>query len=110
MMIEGEPVKRFKIYWADAQNNSVGKALVEYDTEPEVLAHKRRADWHYVIYEQRKPVTRAKLSARIWKCPLCEQTVITRPGSQPILPSGYFRQLQAQERHGGRRMPCAPRF
>jgi hypothetical protein len=90
MTIPGEPAKRFKIYRADLQNNPVGEALGGYDTEAEVLAHKQRRDWRYVIHEQRKSVTAAELKTRIWKCPICAQTVIARPSSQPILPSGYF--------------------
>jgi hypothetical protein len=90
MKSEGEPSKRFHIYRADQQGGQVGEALAEYDSETEVLAHWRRADWHYLIYESRKRVTTAELKSRVWKCPICAQTVITRPGSQPILPSGYF--------------------
>jgi hypothetical protein len=90
MKAEGEPAKRFRVFRADQQGNSVGDVLGEYDTETEALAYPRRADWHYVIRENRKPVTPAELKARIWTCPICAQTVIARPGSQPILPSGYL--------------------
>ena len=90
MKIEGELLKRFRIFRADQQGYSIGDVLGEYDGEAEALAHPRRQDWHYVILENRKPVTRAELKARIWTCPICEQTVIARPGSQPTLPPGYF--------------------
>jgi hypothetical protein len=97
MKIEGEPGKRFRIYRADLQGNSVGEALAEYDSETEVLAHKRRADWHYVIHESRKPVTTAELKSRIWTCPICAQTVIKRPDSLPILPSGFFENCKLRD-------------
>jgi hypothetical protein len=101
MTVEGEPSKRFRIYRADPQGNSVDEVLGEYDSEMEVLAHKRRPDWHYAIYENRKPVTRNELETRVWKCPICAQTVIARPGSQPILPSGYFDNCKLKDRMVG---------
>ncbi|MGV7219231.1 hypothetical protein [Bradyrhizobium sp. UFLA05-112] len=90
MRIEGEPARRFKIFRADLHGNANGDALAAYDSETEVLAHKRRQDWHYVIYEQRIRVTVAELKARIWECPICTQMVIARTGSRPILPSGFY--------------------
>jgi hypothetical protein len=98
MTIPGEPAKRFKIYRADLQGNPVGDALGEYDSEPEVLGYKRRVDSHYVILENRKRVTTAELKSRVWKCPICAQTVIAGPGSQPILPSGYFDTCKLKDR------------
>lgn len=97
MKIEGEPVKRFRIYRADLQGNSVGEPLAEYDSETEVLAYKRRRDWHYMIRENRKPITTAELTTRAWKCPICEQTVIKRPDTAPILPSGYFENCKLRD-------------
>lgn len=87
-----------KIYRADHQGNPVGDALGEYDSEPEVLGYKRRVDSHYVILENRKRVTTAELKSRVWKCPTCAQTVIARPSSQPILPSGYFDTCKLKDR------------
>jgi hypothetical protein len=92
MLIPGETSKRFKVYRSNKSRHDVfGEALGEYDTEIQVLAHLRRRDWHYVVYERRKPVSEPELAERIWTCEFCEQKVIMRPGSAlPILPPGHF--------------------
>ena len=82
---------RLRIYRADDSQNAVGEALATFDTEMEVVAFPRRLDWRYVIYEQRQKVSLQDLKARIWTCPICDQSVVKRPNDRkPILPPGYF--------------------
>ena len=54
--IEGERTKRFKIFRANRDGTSDGgEPLAEFDTVEEVLNYRRRGDYNYVIYDQRKP-------------------------------------------------------
>ena len=89
MEIEGKPARRFRIFQANSLGDPVGDFIAEYDNEVQVLAHERRADWHYLIYERNKPVTRAELKVRIWTCPICKQIVVRREAANPILPADY---------------------
>jgi hypothetical protein len=98
MKIEGKANKRFRIFRSDKDGrNSHGEALAEYDTEVEVIAYPRRLDWHYTIRENGKYVTQEELERRIWTCELCGQSVIKRPNSRPILPSGYFENCKLRD-------------
>jgi hypothetical protein len=83
MEIEGKPARRFRIFQANSLGDPVGDFIAEYDNEVQVLAHERRADWHYLIYE------RAELKVRIWTCPICKQIVVRREASNPVLPADY---------------------
>jgi hypothetical protein len=112
--VEGDCCKRFRISRADLQGNATGEVVAEYDGETEVLAHRWRQDWHYVIYENRQRVTRDELRSRVWTCPICAQSVIQRPQSGPILPLGYFEDCKLRNHFIGneciaRRDPAAAR-
>jgi hypothetical protein len=56
MKIEGEPSKPYRLYRVDS-NGAIIKLVAEADTR-EGLAklHKRRLDWLYKIYLNRKPI------------------------------------------------------
>jgi hypothetical protein len=95
--VDGEPVKRFRIFRADAQGNTIGDVVVEYDSETEVLAYQWRLDCHYVIYENRRRVTKDQLRNRVWTCPICGQYVIQRPNIGPITPPGYIENCKLRD-------------
>jgi hypothetical protein len=98
MESEGEPVKRFQIYRSDEDGDTTyGERIAEYDSEVEVLAFRRRADWHYIVYETLKPVRLEELQKRVWTCELCGQSVINRLGSAPILPSGFLENCKLRD-------------
>jgi len=48
MEIEGAPTKKFRLFRTDSENHPLN-LIAEYDTAEEVLAHKRRLDWLYLI-------------------------------------------------------------
>jgi hypothetical protein len=97
MTVDGDSVKRFRVFRADAQGNTIGDIVVGYDSETEVLAHHWRVDWHYVIYENRRRVTRDQLKSRVWTCPICGQHVIQRPNSGPVMPPDYIENCKLRD-------------
>jgi hypothetical protein len=94
---DGEPVKRFRIFRADAQGNTIGDIVMGCDNEIEVLAYQWRFDWHYVIYENRRRVTKGQLRNRVWTCPICGQCVIQRPNEGSIMPPGYMENCRLRD-------------
>ncbi len=79
--IEGEPLKRFRIFRSDKDQRNTFELAAEYDSEVEAVAHRWRNDWHYKILENGSSVTLRELRERIWTCEFCGQSVIRRPDS-----------------------------
>ena len=61
MTIEGEPTKRFRVWWM-GENDMPYKCEGEYDTVEELNEHKWRLDRHYKIEFGRKYITRREFS------------------------------------------------
>jgi hypothetical protein len=110
MLIEGEPAKRFRVYWCDI-NDEPYECDGEYDTIAGVLAHRWRLDRRYKICVGRKYLTRAEFgqlakeeearmgnTAPVWKCEFCGQSVALKAeGGLAQLPPGFFENCKLRD-------------
>jgi hypothetical protein len=55
MKIEGKPVRPYSLYRIGL-NDEIIELVVRADTLEELDAHRRRPDWKYAIYENRKRI------------------------------------------------------
>jgi hypothetical protein len=91
--IEGNPIKRFRIYKCDSKGNPC-ELVAEYDSIAEVKGHRWRPDRidKIQVIEQgsRKFLTAPEfaiwMKQHFWTCEFCGQTI--ELGQQ--LPQGYF--------------------
>ena len=55
MKIEGKPVRPYNLYRIGL-NDEIIELIVRADTLEELEAHRRRPDWKYAIYQNRKKI------------------------------------------------------
>jgi hypothetical protein len=62
MKIEGEKVKRLRLYRANGKSEAIGEVVFETDNEALMKSYRRRADWLYVLRVDGKRLSRSETS------------------------------------------------
>ena len=63
MKIEGKPVRPYNLYRIGL-NDEIIELVLRADTLEELEAHRRRPDWKYAIYQNRKKIA----PPAAWRC------------------------------------------